>query len=191
MTVTVDTADTVKRVQRRSTATERSDHIAGWREAGWTQAAYCAQHGINATTFSGWLATERRVGALASRALTDDTALTPVQPPQPPQPPSAPRTLTAVAVKLPTAPLMSTVRSVRLNPCANSTASAASSSPARAHAIELTAATRWRIGLSDAVSPRWLAGLLRALDECDPNPNPNPFVAASNGVRPARTSHPC
>lgn len=178
MTATVDTTNPVKRVQRRSTKSERAGHISAWRETSCTQAAYCTQRGINATTFSGWLSAERGVGAKLSPARTTETARTPVQPP------SVPRTLSAVAVQRSPAPLMSLMPTEH---SVNRTASTAPIPPTHAHAIELTAGTRWRIGLSDAVSPLWLAGVLRALDECDPNAS----RVASNTLPHAPSNTPC
>ena len=184
MAATLDSAGTVKSIQQRRSATERAGHILAWRETDQTQAAYCAVHGINATTFSGWLASERRGGALAFGVGTADTASSLIQQVLPSQPreralptqsPAAARTLTAVAVNLPTAALMSAARSACLKSATNHTASAASTAPTPTPApiptpgIELTAGTRWRIGLTEAVSPGWIAGLLRALDDYDPN----------------------
>lgn len=37
-----------------ATATEQQNHIQAWQAGGLTQAAYCRQHGLNPTTFSGW-----------------------------------------------------------------------------------------------------------------------------------------
>ena len=39
--------------------------------AGQTQAAYCALHGLRATTFSGWLASERAASGRAGAATSD------------------------------------------------------------------------------------------------------------------------
>ena len=189
MAATLDRAGTEKSIQQRRSATERAGHILAWRETDQTQAAYCAAHGINATTFSGWLAGERRVGALAAGVRTVDTSRSLVQQVPPPEralptpSPAAPRTLTAVAVNLPTAALMSAARSACLNSAPNPTASAASSAPIPTPGIELTAGTRWRIGLTEAVSPRWIAGLLRALDDYDPN--------AHSHTPAARWGNPC
>jgi 2-oxoglutarate dehydrogenase complex dehydrogenase (E1) component-like enzyme len=42
-------------------AERREALVAKYRESGLTQAAYCRQHGLNATTFSGWLRRYRAV----------------------------------------------------------------------------------------------------------------------------------
>ena len=195
MAATLDRAGTVKSIQQRRSATERAGHILAWRETDQTQAAYCAVHGINATTFSGWLASERRGGALAFGVGTADTASSLIQQVLPSQPreqalptqsPAAARTLTAVAVNLPTAALMSAARSACLKSATSPaalTASTVSSAPIPTPGIELTAGTRWRIGLTEAVSPRWIAGLLRALDDYDPN--------APTHTPAARWGNPC
>lgn len=184
---------------RRSTSAARAGHISAWRAAGQTQAAYCAAHGLHATTFSGWLASERRLSAQVL----------------PPAPPVPLRTLTAVAVRRPGAQMLPTARSVDLHSRAASTASTASTAsspspapaptsaptpaltpaPAPAHALELTVGTRWRVGFSEALSPRWLAGLLRALDEHDeinPRPSPPPPHSAHPNPNPNRAAtNPC
>ena len=193
MAATLDSAGTVKSIQQRRSATERAGHILAWRETDQTQAAYCAVHGINATTFGGWLASERRVAARAAGVGTADTARSLVQQVPPPEralptpSPAAARTLTAVAVNLPTAALMSAARSACPKSATNPTASAASTAPTPipTPGIELTAGTRWRIGLTEAVSPRWIAGLLRALDDYDPNAPTHTHTPA------ARWGNPC
>ena len=35
-------------------------HVSTWRTSGMTQAAYCRQHQLNATTFNGWVVMERK-----------------------------------------------------------------------------------------------------------------------------------
>ncbi len=200
MAATLDSAGTVKSNQQRRSATERAGHILAWRETDQTQAAYCAVHGINATAFSGWLARERRVGALAAGVRTADTASSLIQQVLPSQPreqalptqsPAAARTLTAVAVNLPTAALMSAARSACLKSATNHTASAASSVPIPIPGIELTAGTRWRIGLNEAVSPGWIAGLLRALDDYDPNARSHSHTHTNAHATAARWGNPC
>ncbi|MDD1650197.1 MAG: IS66 family insertion sequence element accessory protein TnpB [Methylococcaceae bacterium] len=56
-----------------ATATEQQDHIQAWQTSGLTQAAYCRQHGLNPTTFSGWW---RQVRA---RPVTGTPELLPIQ----------------------------------------------------------------------------------------------------------------
>jgi hypothetical protein len=34
-------------------------HVSAWRVSGLTQAAYCREHQLNATTFNGWILRER------------------------------------------------------------------------------------------------------------------------------------
>ena len=59
----------------------RQQHVLTWGGSGLTQAAYCRQHNLNATTFSGWLrhvcagtARETQLGA-SGRAQAPLTAL--------------------------------------------------------------------------------------------------------------------
>jgi transposase len=55
-----------------ATAHEWQQHIQTWQASGLTQAAYCRQHGLNPTTFSGW---QRRYRAEPASA----TGLLPIQ----------------------------------------------------------------------------------------------------------------
>ena len=40
-------------------------HINTWQASGMTQAAYCREHKLNATTFNGWITRGRKVSPVA------------------------------------------------------------------------------------------------------------------------------
>jgi hypothetical protein len=40
-------------------------HISTWQASGMTQAAYCREHKLNATTFNGWITRGRKVSPAA------------------------------------------------------------------------------------------------------------------------------
>ena len=60
----------------------RTEHVESWRSSGLSQAAYCAAHGINATTFNGWVMVDRiaRQGIAAGGVDTDASASAAVPP---------------------------------------------------------------------------------------------------------------
>lgn len=52
------------------------EHVSTWRSSGMTQAAYCRQHQLNATTFNGWVVMNRKASpATASAPRTIVTAM--------------------------------------------------------------------------------------------------------------------
>jgi len=44
-----------RREEMKRARQARPAHVLAWRGSGMTQAAYCRQHHLNATTFNGWL----------------------------------------------------------------------------------------------------------------------------------------
>ena len=43
-------------------------HVSTWRTSGMTQAAYCRQHQLNATTFNGWVIMDRKASLTTTSA---------------------------------------------------------------------------------------------------------------------------
>ena len=139
----------------------RTEHVASWRSSGLSQAAYCAAHGINATTFNGWVAAGRNLrqsiatDATKTGASASESAPAAVQPLERTEgdAPSklreiAVRTLTAVPVKLKGETLVS---------------------PSKQRTeITIKGAGGWCIELSTELSARWLGALLREIDCPDP-----------------------
>ena len=45
-------------------------HVSAWRIAGLTQAAYCREHQLNATTFNGWVVREQAAPSVTAPLTT-------------------------------------------------------------------------------------------------------------------------
>jgi hypothetical protein len=43
-------------------------HVSAWSTSGMTQAAYCRQHQLNATTFNGWVVMDRKASPTTTSA---------------------------------------------------------------------------------------------------------------------------
>ena len=139
----------------------RTEHVESWRSSGLSQAAYCAAHRINTTTFNGWVAAGRnlrqgiatdatKTGASASASAS---AAVPLLARTEGRAPStlreiAVRTLTAVPVKLKGETLVS--------------------QPKQRMEITIKGAGGWCIELSTEISARWLGAVLREIDCPDP-----------------------
>ena len=138
---------------------ERAKHVEAWRSGGLSQAAYCAAHGINATTFNGWVRANRilRQGVAAGVAETDASASAAAA-----APPLA-RTEGGAASKLREIAVRSlTAVSVKLQ------GEASVSPPQQRTEITINGAGGWRIEMSTEISTRWLGALLREIDYPDP-----------------------
>ena len=142
---------------------ERTEHVEAWRSSGLSQAAYCAAHGINATTFNGWVMVDRiaRHGTAAGIAETDADASARASAPAA-APPLA-RTEGGAASKL----REIAVRSLTAVPV-NLKGETLASPPKRRTEITIKGAGGWCIELSAEVSTRWLGALLREIDYPDP-----------------------
>lgn len=141
----------------------RTEHVASWRSSGLSQAAYCAAHGINATTFNGWVAAgpnlrqgiatdATKTGASAGASESAPAAVPPLARAEGRAPSKlreiAVGTLTAVPVKLKGETLVS--------------------QPKQRTEITIKGAGGWCIELSTEISARWLGALLREIDCPDP-----------------------
>ena len=135
----------------------RTEHVEAWRNSGLSQTAYCAAHGINATTFNGWVRASRilRQGVAAGAAETDASAAAAAPPLARTEGGAASklrkiafRTLTAVAVNLRGETLVAP--------------------PKQRTEITINGAGGWRIEMSTEISTRWLGALLREIDCPDP-----------------------
>ena len=141
----------------------RTEHVASWRSSGLSQAAYCAAHGINATTFNGWVAAgpnlrqgiatdATKTGASAGASESAPAAVPPLARAEGRAPSKlreiAVGTLTAVPVKLKGETLVS--------------------QPKQRTEITIKGAGGWCIELGTEISARWLGALLREIDCPDP-----------------------
>lgn len=45
-------------------------HVSSWRASGITQAAYCRDHQLNATTFNGWTTRDRKSSSVTTALTT-------------------------------------------------------------------------------------------------------------------------
>ena len=137
----------------------RTEHVESWRSSGLSQAAYCAAHGINATTFNGWVAAGRNLrqgiatDATKTGAGASALAAVPLLARTEGRAPSKLReiavgTLTAVPVKLKGETLVS--------------------QPKQRTEITIKGPGGWCIELGTEISARWLGALLREIDGPDP-----------------------
>jgi hypothetical protein len=111
----------------------RAAHVVAWRESGLTQAAYCATHDLNATTFSGWIGSQRkRVVETTATSSKPNSTVTPE--------------LNAVPI---------VVRGIeRADP---HTIIAPPAITLRC------VSARWQLDISTATDPRWVGALLREM----------------------------
>ena len=137
----------------------RTEHVEAWRNSGLSQAACCAAHGINATTFNGWVRASRilRQGVAAGAAETDASASAEAA-----APPLA-RTEGGAASKL----REIAVRTLTAVPV-NLRGETLVSPPKQRTEITIKGAGGWRIEMSTEISTRWLGALLREIDCPDP-----------------------
>ena len=135
----------------------RTEHVESWRSSGLSQAAHCAAHGINATTFNGWVAAGRNlrqgIATDATKTGASASAAVPLLARTEGRAPSklreiAVRTLTAVPVKLKSETLVS--------------------QPKQRMEFTIKGAGGWCIELGTEISARWLGALLREIDGPDP-----------------------
>ena len=135
----------------------RIEHVEAWRSSGLSQAAHCAAHGINATTFNGWVMVDRRARqGIAAGGVDKDASASAAVPPLATTEDRAPsklrviavRTLTAVPVKLKGETLVS--------------------QPKQRMEFTIKGAGGWCIELDTEISARWLGALLREIDGPDP-----------------------
>ena len=75
----------------RAAREQRTRHLQAWRASGVTQAAYCRAQGLNATTFSGWLSSERSRQGAGLEAISEFEAQRQSQPRVAPKPTSLPQ----------------------------------------------------------------------------------------------------
>ena len=137
----------------------RTEHVEAWRSSGLSQAAYCAAHGINATTFNGWVAAGRNLRqGIAAGAADKDASAPAAVPPLARIEGGAPSKRREIAVR----PL--TVVPVTLK------GETLVSPPKQRTGITINGAGGWRIELSTEISTRWLGALLREIDCPDPTP---------------------
>ena len=140
---------------------ERAEHVEAWRSSGLSQAAYCAAHGINATTFNGWVSAGRnlRQGIATDATKTGASAGASAPAAVPPLATTedrAPSKLRVIAVgKLTAVPV-------------NLKGETLASPPKRRTEITIKGAGGWCIELSTEISTRWLGALLHEID--GPNP---------------------
>ena len=133
---------------RKRARLARQEHVLAWHGSGLRQAAYCRQHNINATTFSGWL----RDARAGDRRDGQPGAFQEKQAP-----------LTALAVII--------------SPQADSRATTAArhGAPERA-GVTVTGAGGWQItidsGSSAATTIKTLAALLIEIDRVNTNVSP-------------------
>ena len=50
----------MSRIKSVISCADWQQHVSTWRTSGLTQAAYCRQHQLNATTFNGWVVMDRK-----------------------------------------------------------------------------------------------------------------------------------
>ena len=137
----------------------RTEHVEAWRSGGLPQAAYCAAHGINATTFNGWVMVGRiaRQGIAAGGVDTDASAgASAAVPPLATTEDRAPSKLRVIAVGKLTAVPVNLKGETFVSP------------PKWRTEITIKGAGGWCIELSTEISTRWLGALLREIDYPDP-----------------------
>jgi hypothetical protein len=136
-----------RQVRLEAARNARAAHVVAWRESALTQAAYCANHQLNATTFSGWIGSKR----------VPQTGDTKKQPP------------TGVLNAIPIV-IRRTANEVKADhrqpEPITSIAPKASSAPGAMRLPVLTlrcARERWQLEISAATDPRWVGALLCAM----------------------------
>jgi hypothetical protein len=150
-----------RQVELAAARKARAAHVVAWRESGLTQAAYCANHQLNATTFSGWIGSKRvpqtgdtkkrgATGAPAERNTLNALNAIPiivrraaneVKVDQRPNEHQLPEHITSIAPK-------------------------ASGAPGAMRLPVLTlrcTRERWQLELSAHIDPRWVGALLRQM----------------------------
>ena len=55
-------------------------HVSTWQTSGMTQAAYCREHKLNATTFNGWITRGRKVSITTTKLTAVPIVIQPVKP---------------------------------------------------------------------------------------------------------------
>lgn len=141
-----------RQVELAAARKARAAHVVAWRESGLTQAAYCANHQLNATTFSGWIGSKRvpQTGDTKKCAPTDALNAIPivvrraaneVKADQRPNEHQLPEPITSIAPKAPNAPSAMRLPVLTLR-CTRE---------------------RWQLEMSAHTDPRWLGALLRAM----------------------------
>ena len=139
----------------------RIEHVEAWRSSGLSQAAHCAAHGINATTFNGWVMVDRRArqgiaaGGVETGASASASASAAV-PPLATTEDRAPSKLRVIAVGKLTAVPVKLKGETLVSP------------PQRRTDIAIKGAGGWCIELGTEISTRWLGALLREIDGPDP-----------------------
>jgi hypothetical protein len=141
-----------RQVRLEAARNARAAHVVAWRESGLTQAAYCANHQLNATTFSGWIGSKRvpqtgdtkkwgPTSALNAVPIIVRRAANEVKADQRPNEHQLPEPITSIAPK-------------------------ASSAPGAVNLPVLTlrcTRERWQLEMSAATDPRWVGALLRQM----------------------------
>ena len=60
----------MSRIKSVVSRAEWLQHASTWRESGMTQAAYCREHKLNATTFNGWINRDRKTPSSTTQLAT-------------------------------------------------------------------------------------------------------------------------
>ena len=55
-------------------------HVSTWQTSGMTQAAYCREHKLNATTFNGWITRSRKTSSPITKLTAVPVIIQPVAP---------------------------------------------------------------------------------------------------------------
>ena len=55
-------------------------HVSTWQASGMTQAAYCREHELNATTFNGWITRGRKAASPSIKLTAVPVVIQPVTP---------------------------------------------------------------------------------------------------------------
>jgi hypothetical protein len=141
-----------RQVELAAARKARAAHVVAWRESGLTQAAYCANHQLNATTFSGWIGSKRvpqtgdtkkcaPTGVLNAIPIVVRRAANEVKADQRRNEHQLPEPITSITSIAPKAPSATSVPVLTLR-CARE---------------------RWQLEMSAHIDPHWLGTLLRAM----------------------------
>ncbi len=165
-----------RQVRLEAARMARAAHVVAWRESGLTQAAYCANHQLNATTFSGWIGSKRV-------PQTGDTKKW-----GPTSAPAEPNTLNALnAIPIVVRRAANEVKADQRRhegerePVTSIASKASSASGATGLPVLTLRCTRerWQLEISAATDPRWVGALLRQMSASEVDPTLRGTTTAS------------